>query len=337
MKYQALAARAGSPLLDLLDRELEAGGMTGVSSRLWEQALWGPAREFLRRPGKEFRARLVEAAWRLGGGEPALMPGALPLLVEILHAGSLIVDDIEDEAAERRGAPALHRLCGVPLALNTGNWMYFWPLVVIGRLPLRDHVALELYRRTSATLARCHQGQALDLAVKVHELPQHEVAAVVTATTTLKTGSLVEYAAVLGASAAGAPPSLVAALAGFGRELGVALQMLDDLGAVAVDARADKAREDLRAARPTWPWAWLAERIDQVSFAKLQLEAREVARGADSGPLIAELRAAVAAHGRDAARRRLGDALDGLRRKVGEGPVLAALEDELSRLEASYG
>jgi hypothetical protein len=60
------------------------------------------------------------------------------LVVESLHAGSLIVDDIEDDSDLRRDAATLHRIYGVPVALNAGNWLYFWPQVLLSRIPLTD-------------------------------------------------------------------------------------------------------------------------------------------------------------------------------------------------------
>src|SRR6186997_813122 len=69
-------------------------GQTHSSGRLhgrhYEASLVGPLRDFFARPGKEFRARLVECGYKLGGGhgDP---PVLLPWIVEILHAGSLIV------------------------------------------------------------------------------------------------------------------------------------------------------------------------------------------------------------------------------------------------------
>lgn len=140
----------------------------GVPQRLWDAALAGPVAEFLSRPGKRFRARLVELSWNLAGrtDDP---PAALPLVVELLHAGSLIVDDIQDDSLQRRGRAALHRQVGLPLALNAGNWMYFWPLSLIGTLGLPLDVELDLHRRTADTLRRCHEGQALDLAALIGE------------------------------------------------------------------------------------------------------------------------------------------------------------------------
>src|SRR5512142_2931568 len=64
------------------------------------------------------------------------LPAELIGIVEGLHLGSLIIDDIEDESSTRRGGPTLHRQIGVPNALNAGNWLYFWPALLVPRLKL---------------------------------------------------------------------------------------------------------------------------------------------------------------------------------------------------------
>lgn len=332
-----VAAGPDTWLSFLLDREFDRGDEPDpVPDELWDRALRGPAREFLRRPGKEIRARVVETGWLLGGGAPGARPAALPWLVEILHAGSLIIDDIEDGSVERRGAPALHGLVGVPLALNTGNWLYFWSFVLIGRLGLPEVRTVALYREASRALLRCHQGQALDLSVRAHDLPRARVRPVVDTTTRLKTGSLLELAAAAGAIAAGAEDERLLAIARFGRDLGVGLQMLDDLSGLVREDKARKADEDLRLARPTWWWAWLAEAVDEVSFAHIQGRAREVAAGADPGPL----RAAIAARVIATARAQIRAHLDAILAHLDAGLACAPHRDdaalEVTRLESHY-
>lgn len=320
-----------STLSALLDRELDAAApFPGVPARVWEQALTGPAREILRRPGKELRARVVDSCYRLAGGLPGALPPELPLAVEVLHAGSLIVDDIEDESETRRGAPALHHLVGTPIALNTGNWMYFWALELLASAapPSILHTAV-------STLSRCHRGQALDLAVCVCELPQGDVAGVVAATTALKTGSLMELAATLGAVAAGAPAATVGAFARFGHAFGVGLQMLDDLGSITSARRADKGAEDLRNGRPTWPWAWLADSASELHFTELRHQARAVLAGADPEPLAVRLSASVADRGRAQAHQHLDAALACLEDAVPSADT-GELRAHIQRLEQSY-
>lgn len=96
----------------------------GVDPDIWERVLIGFVRDLLARPGKQLRARMVELAFELAGGG-ARLPAVIPQLVELVHAGSLIVDDIQDDSRCRRGGPALHRVSGTALAINTGTWLYF--------------------------------------------------------------------------------------------------------------------------------------------------------------------------------------------------------------------
>ncbi|XXT22874.1 polyprenyl synthetase family protein [Sorangium sp. So ce429] len=329
-----------TPLTRALKRALSAapGALPlALPEELWGEALAGPARDFLQRPGKDFRARLVALCWALGGGEAEELPDELPLLVEILHAGSLIVDDVQDDSAARRGAPALHRVCGVPLAINTGNWMYFWAFDLLGRARLGAATRLAIYRRLSRTLMRCHEGQALDLTVRVGELEQPLVPRVVASITRLKTGSLMGFCGYVGARAASAREGLLRSVARCCRDVGVGLQMLDDLGGITSRVRADKGLEDLRHRRSTWPWAWLAEVADPGTFADAQ---RRLCLADDERDLqsVAELlRERVEGLGRSRVADHLGGALARLGAAVGGAPAVAELEREIEQLKQSYG
>jgi len=86
-----------------------------LPSATWERAVAEIARDILSRPSHQFRARMCALAWRLADGEGEV-PAVLPFMVEVIHSGSLIVDDIEDGSRERRGGPGMHLLHGTPLA-----------------------------------------------------------------------------------------------------------------------------------------------------------------------------------------------------------------------------
>lgn len=327
--------------LAALDRALAAGGVSDldadVPAEVWRRALAGPAAEFLSRPGKQLRSAVVRAGWELGGGAPEVMPERLALIIELVHAGSLIIDDVEDGGDARRGRPALHHLVGVPLAINTGSWMYFWALGEISRLGLSDARELVLHRAAAATLVRCHQGQALDLATRIYELAPGEVPRVVAATTRLKTGALCRLAAELGALAAGGAAATTTAAARFGEAMGTGLQMLDDLGALTCAARRAKAREDLGTGRPTWPWAWVAEH-HPFAWSRLSGLARQVRDGAGGADALADaLAETIAGIGRAAIRDTLDAGLVALTSTVGDTRVTQQLAAELRRMEVSYG
>lgn len=333
-------------LLELLETELadamrEAGGDGKVAAEVWQRALVAPAREFLGRPGKQFRARLVRLAHALccGEGDAAQLSPLLPALVELVHAGSLIVDDIEDGARHRRGERTLHRICGTPLAINTGNWLYFAAYHLIGRAGLDGAATHELYTRLTRTMLRSHQGQALDLGADVTATPQRELAAMIDTAAALKSGELMRFAAELGAIAAHAPAPAVDALSRFGASLGIGLQRLDDLDGIRDPRRRDKAREDLAGRRPTWVWACLAGALDEPRFAALQRVAAGAvhARPEALDAFAAELAELLGDGARVRACRELAVALDRLATTFPGHPALREVEAELARLERRRG
>ncbi|MGC4087037.1 MAG: polyprenyl synthetase family protein [Polyangiaceae bacterium] len=309
----------------------------GVAPNHFRRALVEPLSDFLSRPGKAFRARMVGLAWELCARR-AGPPPELPLLVEAIHAGSLIVDDIEDGSAYRRGGRALHLEYGLPKALNAGCWLYFWSADLLAQLELPPATELALHRVIGKAMLACHEGQALDLGSSVLDLPQAEVEGLVVATTRLKTGKLFELAAAVGAIAAGAPSSAVRALAEFGMALGVGLQMLDDLGGLVSTERCHKGHEDLLGARPTWPWAWAARLADAHTFARLcALEAQVRAGEQHPEHLASELRQLVEAHGRAHVSSWLAQAFNDLSQKFAPCRALDEARREVEALERSYG
>ncbi|MES1157676.1 MAG: polyprenyl synthetase family protein [Haliangium ochraceum] len=325
--------------------EPEPSALHEIPRPLWDHAIGDVARDILGRPSRQFRARLCELAWCLVDGQ-GQVPSSLPAIVEILHAGSLIVDDIEDGSARRRGGPALHIAHGVPRALNTGNWMYFWALALVDDVPvLRASIRDDLRRALARTLYNCHLGQALDLSIPIGRVPRPWVYRTVATCTMLKTGALMELAARMGAIAAGAAPARVEALSRFGRRLGLGLQMLDDFGnltAPVAETVDSKALEDLRGERPTWPWALASRELDAPAFAELQADVRALVDGGDGDgtrarALAAKLRMAVGLKGRRQAASYLRGALADLQAGVGDRAELALMSREIERLESSYG
>jgi len=325
---------ASTPLADLLDRWARASSEADVPPALREQALLGPLREFLGRPSKQFRARMVDLGFRLAGGVAGQCPPELPLLVEALHAGSLIVDDIEDGSHERRGTATMHELHGAAVALNAGNWLYFWPQVLLACMPLPEDVRLRSHERIAQCLLRCHEGQALDLTVRIWDVPRLHAAAVVRAITERKTGELVALACRLGAIAAGADSSLVDAIGRFGREVGIVLQMLDDLSGVVVDARRKKSVEDFEKGRATWIWAWLSRELDAGSYWPLLNELRRDRPHVES--CLERARMSLGAAGLKGVRTQQDSVMEALREAGADDTRCREIENELAWLEHCY-
>ncbi len=340
MTQVALLLDSCPELALLIERELSPENIASalgpddpLPSNLWERALAAPLRELSSRPGKEFRRNLVKLAWDMAGGQGQPAP-ELSGIVEALHLGSLIVDDVEDGSARRRGGPALHQLVGMPLALNAGNWLYFFPGVLLSRLELEAGLELRVRTAIDTAVRNCHYGQALDLSVRVTEHRQRDVPAVVRTTTRLKTGSLTELATRLGALSAGADEHAVDVLGRFGRAFGVALQMLDDLTGLTSERRCHKGHEDLIESRPTWPWSWLAQHVDAIAYVRIRSLAEQVARR-DLHPEIVsqELRERIEAAGRTAIHEHLQGALSDLCGGLGERRGYSELCLEIARLE----
>lgn len=317
-------------LADPLELEDRVGG------GFWDAAFLDPLRDILSRPGKRFRGQLTEHTWGLAGGDPERFPPALARAVELLHAGSLVIDDIEDDSRTRRGQPTLHRRYGLPLALNTGNLLYFLALEHLARIPISEEGRASLYDDVTSALVRCHQGQALDLSVRITEERRTDVFALVDAATRLKTGSLMRLAAVLGVRAAGGDPELREVLGRFGTELGVGLQMLDDWSGISIDSRREKGIEDIQLARPTWPWAWLAEAGDELAYAETARQARALSIEWQADRVRERLESLLSPAAPDLIRGQLDRALSGLDGALGESAEVAAIEDEVEGLVRAF-
>lgn len=181
--------------------------------------------------GKRLRPLLVLAAYRAAGGTgDATM---LAAAVEIVHAYSLVHDDLPcmDDDDMRRGRPTTHRAFGVAAATAAGIVMV--PLaartaangaVALG-LPVdaRGAIVRELMRASGA--GGMVGGQLLDLAGEGRALSLTELEDVHRA----KTGALIEAAVRSGAIAANARGSAAAALDRYGRAVGLAFQIADDV------------------------------------------------------------------------------------------------------------
>ena len=260
------------------DRLAEILGLKDMApvEEILAAALLKPIAEVISNPGKRVRGQLVALCYRLASDESLSSIAAIRKCrsfadaVEFIHAASLIVDDIEDGSSMRRGRPALHIQYGVPLALNAGNWLYFWPYELLKDAGLPADQLLLLYEHCHRTLLRAHFGQAIDLGVCLNAISQAQVADACIAAMKLKTGALMGFAAVLGGVIAGASATRLSALDEFGRDLGVSLQMFDDLGNVTGIREPSKRYEDLMALRPSWVWACAANSARPHDYARFR-------------------------------------------------------------------
>jgi geranylgeranyl pyrophosphate synthase/predicted secreted hydrolase len=88
----------------------------------------------------------------------------IAVVPELTHSGTLIIDDIEDNATTRRGDTCIHNRYGIDIAINAANTLYFLPAALFSSHPhLTDSQRLEFYRKTFDGFVRGHLGQALDI------------------------------------------------------------------------------------------------------------------------------------------------------------------------------
>ncbi|HVB13187.1 MAG TPA: polyprenyl synthetase family protein [Candidatus Dormibacteraeota bacterium] len=177
------------------------------------------------RPGKALRPTLtLLLADALGAPSEAALP--LALAVQLVHDFSLLHDDIVDGDRSRRGQPALWVKDGMPVALNTGDALLTAAFCVISTADLPSRTTTRGTRRLSAATMEMVGGQQADISATgapTADLPQY------LSMVERKTGALMGAAAALGGIAAGGSGATVDACESFGRTLGVAFQLRDDV------------------------------------------------------------------------------------------------------------
>ncbi len=121
--------------------------------------------DYPRRWGKMMRPSICLATAQAFGAPLSLaLPSAVS--IELLHNSLLIHDDIEDGSDERRGSPTLHRLHGLPLALNAGSalsLLSLYPLLGESSRDLPSTVTRRILQETMRVGQESAEGQALEL------------------------------------------------------------------------------------------------------------------------------------------------------------------------------
>ena len=208
-------------LLTRIDSLLPAGGDTPELAR-YAQML----RDYPQRGGKGIRSELLLGTARAYGVQPESPEWQralwLAAALELFQNWVLIHDDIEDDSEERRGRPALHRLHGVPLAINAGDALHVYMWMAVRRSGV-DRALDEFMQMVLKTA----EGQHLDLAwVESREwnLTEADYLRMVRLKTAYYT---VIYPLRLGALAAGREPAPQFEAAGLA--LGTAFQIRDDV------------------------------------------------------------------------------------------------------------
>ncbi len=273
-----LAPRSrGGPRLS----EVNGQGVAGLDPIAGTEAL---AYDFLAKGGKHSRPFITLAVYdALTGGQATLDGGEqrigefsdsvfrTALSIETFHKASLVHDDIEDDDQYRYGDQTLHRKHGIATAINVGDYM-------IG-------MGYRLVSRESATLGAETVATILDVLADAHKrLSEGQGAELLWRDArnkrlapidalkvyALKTAPAFEAALLSGASMAGEQDALTKPMKQFARNMGVAFQILNDLG----DWQGDQnnkmsAGGDILGGRPTVLWALALENLPEAEQQEL--------------------------------------------------------------------
>lgn len=195
--------------------------------------------------GARVRPRLCLAVSAACGAPNSPLAEAAAIAIELLHCASLVHDDLPcfDDAALRRGRPALHRVYGEPLAVLTGDALIVLSFETVAR------VATLAGARLAPLLLTLTQAAGAPSGLVAGQAWESEPSVCLTRYHRAKTGCLFYAAVMAGVLAAGHDPG---PWQGVGWAIGEAYQVADDLlDATGPDGAVGKpTRQDLRLGRP---------------------------------------------------------------------------------------
>ena len=229
--------------------------------------------------GKRLRALLVLATL-----EAASAPGADPVrdeaalraacAVELIHAYSLVHDDMPcmDNDVLRRGRPTVHVQFGSAQALLVGDALQALAFELL--TPAPSPIPETLQARLCAILARAagHSGMVGGQAIDLHSVGQTLDRQRLEQMHQMKTGALLQASVELGATCAQVSADCMRALGQFGRALGLAFQVIDDILDVSADSvtLGKTAGKDAAQQKPTYVTALGLEPARQYAGQLLQ-------------------------------------------------------------------
>jgi len=244
--------------------------------------------------GKLIRPTLCLLGCRAVGGDTLqMMPAAAA--VELIHNFSLIHDDIVDGSHERHHRPSLWKVWGQPQAINAGDAMFTLAYSALLELKTRgishEKISRSFEMLSKACLELC-EGQYFDI--------EYESRLDITIEEYLdmadrKTAALLSVSASLGAYLGGGDDSVVRSLHLFGRELGMAFQIRDDImGIWGREEITGKTAGDIPQKKKTLPVVYGLQHSPGAQRERLhELYAQEANDGAD----IDEVRMIIEASG----------------------------------------
>jgi len=191
------------------------------------QPIW----DFLERGGKRWRPSLFLLVVEALGKDPTSLQ-EFAIIPELIHNGTIMIDDIEDDSKLRRGRPCTHRLFGLDVAINAGNSLYYLPLLTLvrNREKIGSDKLSRIYAIYVSEMINLSLGQAMDIAWhkgwadadRLTETQYLQMCA-------YKTGTLARMAAKIAAVLCDASDDTVDRLGRFAEAIGIAFQIQDDV------------------------------------------------------------------------------------------------------------
>lgn len=220
------------------------------------------ARHLTTAGGKRLRPMLVLLTSRMGNGSHEAAREAA-IAVELIHGATLLHDDVVDLGETRRGAPAARIVYGNATSIFAGDCLFVHALRRIRSVPVP-----ELVDRMLMVLEEMVLAESTQLARRGRiEADRETYYRIIKG----KTASLFGFAAYAGGAAAGVfgEPELVA-LESFGRDLGVAFQMVDDILDFAGERNLTRKTlyADLREGKVTYPLIVALERDESGELSR---------------------------------------------------------------------
>lgn len=205
--------------------------------------------------GKRLRAKLILKI--AGNSLPVLKTAAI---VEMIHAASLLHDDVIDDARIRRNKPSINALYGNKMAIMFGDILYSK-----GFFELND-ISAQVAKIVSNAVTQLSLGELKDVELAKSFNPDRDAYMEMIYQ---KTASLIEASAGAAAALAGKP---IAPYMLYGRNLGLAFQMIDDLLDITSDSETlgKPALHDFAEGKTTLPYIYLYEALDEAGKAKLR-------------------------------------------------------------------
>ena len=224
----------------------------GVETKHFNQLIL-PCRNLMKLGGKRWRpVFMVLCAELIKNSEDVDLAYKLTPLVELVHTASLIHDDIEDGADERRGQPATHITWGIDTAINSASWLYFSSYSVIDKEVTDLQLKNSFYQLLSTQLRRLHLGQAMDIFWHRNpsEIPTRES---YSAMVRMKTGTLASLSAQAGIIAGGGTFEQAEELGKIASEIGEGFQVLDDVINITTGNKGKKRGDDIIEGKKSLP------------------------------------------------------------------------------------